>query len=255
MDTNPATQLHLLDVVVTTQRAMLRARRPEQVVDALELAVTRLGGSIAPAHTAASDDLLHLDVGLGVRGPSVPVAAASDPARARLESVLPGLVEDAQRTVQRLWRLAAQGDPTLLDPLTGALQPAATKRLVWRAAPGDLLLGFAVDVGRGVAVTDGQARADVLVRDLANAVQGELDVDERLGRLDGPALVALLPHPAEGRGDAVVTRVRERWDRAEHGGRDVALRSTTQVIADRSGAALEAIVTDLGFGADVAESG
>jgi GGDEF domain-containing protein len=248
MDANPATQLHLLDVVVTAQRAMLRARRPSQVVDALELAVTRLGGTVAPAHSAASDDLLHLDVGVGVRGPLVPVAAVDDPARSRLESVLPGLVEDAQRSVQRLWRLEAQGDPTLLDPLTGALQPAATRRLVERAAAGDVLVGVAVDHDGAVAATDGRARSDVLVRDLAAAVQGELDVDERLGRLEGPGVVALLPHPADDRADEVVRRVGERWSRLEHGGRHVPLGVAVRTLGDRRLADLQTVTDAIGLG-------
>jgi GGDEF domain-containing protein len=162
--------------------------------------------------------------------------------------VLPGLVEDAQRTVQRLWRLETEGDPTLLDPLTGALQPAATRRLVERAAAGDVLVGVAVDHDGAVAATDGRARSDVLVRDLATVVQGELDVDERLGRLEGPGVVALLPHPDADRADHLVTRVRERWSRLDHGGRHVPLGVAVRTLGDRRLADLQAVTDTLGLG-------
>jgi hypothetical protein len=248
MDANSTVELQLLDVTVTAQRAMLRARRPEQVVDALELAVARLGGTTAPGHVAG-EEVLPLDLGLGVRDPLLPCAAPDDPARARLERVLPGLVEDATRTVQRLWRLADQGDPTLLDELTGALQPAATTRLVTRTAPGDALVGWALDVDGGVAATHGPAQVDVLLRELAAYVRSELDVDERLGRLHGPGLLAVLPHPGADRPDTIRQRVVERWQRRDDTP-SLPLSHAGAVVEEDPVGTLAALRHDLGVGTD-----
>jgi GGDEF domain-containing protein len=212
MDANAAVELQLLDVTVSAQRALLRARRPEQVVDALERVVLRLGGSLVPGHVGGPD-VLHLDVGLGVAEPSLPCAAPGDPARARLERVLPGLVEDATRVVQRLWRLAEQGDPTLLDELTAALSVPATRRLIDRAVAGDVLLGLALTDADGIATTHGSSRVDLHLHRLAAFARSELDVDERLGRLDGPAIVVVLPHPDPLRAEELRHRLARRWER------------------------------------------
>jgi GGDEF domain-containing protein len=245
MDANSTVELQVLGVTVTAQRAMLRARHPQQVVDALELAVARLGGTTTPGHLRGEDSL-HLDIGLGVREPLLPCAAADDPARARLERVLPGLVEDATRTVQRLWRLEEQADPTLVDELTGSLHTAATTRLVTRAASGDALVGWALDVDGAVARTHGPARVDVLLRDLASYVRSELDVDERLGRLHGPGVVAVLPHPAADRAAAVGRRVIERWERRDGRG-SAALTHASAVVGSDPVEALTRLRTDLGL--------
>jgi GGDEF domain-containing protein len=235
LDANPATQLHLLDVTLAAQRAMLRARTPDQVVAALELATSRLGGTVAPAHVAGPE-ALPLDLALGVRDPLLPCADPEDPARARLEQVLPGLVEDATQTVQRLWRLEEDGDPTLLDVLTGALRPAATIRLLTRATPTAVLAGIAVDTDGAVGSTLGSARADVLLRDLARYLRSELDVDERLGRLEGPALVVLLPQPEPGRADELLTRVGDRWARRDDPVHATLTRASVPVDTDPIGA-------------------
>jgi GGDEF domain-containing protein len=245
LDANPATQLHLLDVTLTAQRAMLRARTPDQVVAALELATSRLGGTVAPAHVGGPE-AMPLDLGLGVRDPLLPCAAPEDPARARLEQVLPGLVEDATQTVQRLWRLEEDGDPTLLDPLTGALQPAATTRLVTRAAPTAVLAGVAVDTDGAVASASGPARADVLLRDLSRYLRSELDVDERLGRLHGLALVAVLPRPEPARADELLARIGDRWARRDHREEATLTRATVEVDTDPIGA-LRTLADQLGL--------
>jgi GGDEF domain-containing protein len=249
LDANPATQLHLLDVTVTAQRAILRARAPEQVVDALELAVSRLGGAVVPAHTGGAD-VLHLDIGLGVRAPLVPCAAVDDPARPRLERVLPGLVEDANQAVQRLWRLAERGgDPTLLDDLTGALHVGATRRLIERSRPEAALVGLAIDVDGAVAATHGPPRTEMLLRQLATFLRSELDVDERLGRLDGPAVVAVLPRPEPARAEELSARTRARWERREGAG-EVTLTSADVVVGEDPAAALTELRDGLGLAAD-----
>jgi hypothetical protein len=251
MDASTADQLHLLDVTVAAQRAMLRARHPGQVVDALELAVARAGGTVTASH-GGGDEVLHLDIGLGVRGPLLPCAEPDDPARARLERLLPGLVEDGTRAVQRLWRLDEQGDPTLLDALTGALSPAATTRLIGRSVTGDVLVGWSLDVDRTVAEAHGPAQVEVALRDLAGFARSELDVDERLGRLHGTGMVVVLPHPVEGRGDDLRRRVAARWERRDGVAR-VELQAASHTITEPPIAALTALRGQLGLRTDDGE--
>ncbi|MFA9432973.1 hypothetical protein [Egicoccus sp. AB-alg2] len=245
MEYHPGVELQLLDVTVRAQRAILRAKRPEDVVAALERAVAQLGGSLVPAHIAG-DEVLHMDVGLGVRGPLLPWAAPDDPARPRLEHVLPGLVEDGQQMVHRLWRLAERGDPTLHDELTGALHATATTRLITRSRAGDVLAGLVLDPDGAVARLHGGARMSSLLHQLAVNVRSELDVDERLGRLHGLALVAVLPQSDEARAQELLTRLDQRWRRREDT-IDAPLRGAVTVVADRPIDALARLRERLGL--------
>jgi GGDEF domain-containing protein len=209
---HPGTELSLLEVTTSAQRAVLRARRPEDVVRALERAVRALGGSLVPAHVGG-EDVLQLDVTLGVTDARLPMAPVGDPARSHLQQVLPGLVEDARRMVHLLWARDELGDPTLRDDLTGALHAGATRRLVERGRPPDTLVGVAVADLEAVLDTYGRARVDALLHQLAGFVRSELDVDERLGRLDHRTLVVVLRGDERPRAAELVDRVGDRWAR------------------------------------------
>jgi len=242
---DPGVESRLLDVTVRTQSAILRAKRPEDVVAALERAVAELGGSLVPAHIAG-DEVLHVDVGLGVRGPLLPWAPPDDPARPRLQHVLPGLVEDGQQMVHRLWRLAERSDPTLHDELTGALHPTATARLVARSRSGAVLLGVALDPTGATARIHGGTRMHRLLHELAVNVRSELDVDERLGRLHGLAVVAVLPRSDPDHAKTVLQRLDERWRRRDDT-IDTPLRGAVTVVGEPPIDALAALREELGL--------
>jgi GGDEF domain-containing protein len=235
---NPGSELALLEVTATAQRGLLRARRPEEVVRVLERAVLALGGDVVPGHVGG-DEVLHLDLALGVRDARLPWAPPDDPARQRIQRVLPGLLEDARRLIHLLWGREDRDDPTLRDELTGALHPGATARLVERARPDDVLVAFEVADTDAVERAHGHGRVDVLVRQAARFVRSELDVDERLGRLAGPIVVALLPHPGPGRAQELCDRVLDRWERQR--ALPVALRTDSRPRGDRWREALAAV--------------
>jgi GGDEF domain-containing protein len=209
---HPGLELSLLEATVEAQRALLRARRPEEVVRALERAVTRLGGQVVPGHVGG-DEVLHLDLSLGVRDAVLPWAPPGDPARDRIQRVLPGLLEDARRLVYLLWAREDREDPTLRDELTGALHRNATVRSLERAAESDVLLALEIADADAVERAHGPSRVEVLLRQLVRFVRSELDVDERLGRLDGAVVAVLLPHPTPDRAQELVDRVALRWER------------------------------------------
>jgi GGDEF domain-containing protein len=209
---HPGLELSLLEATVEAQRALLRARRPEEVVRALERTVIRLGGQVVPGHVGG-DEVLHLDLALGVRDAVLPWAPPGDPARDRIQRVLPGLLEDARRLVYLLWSREDREDPTLRDELTGGLHRSATVRLLERASESDVLVVLEVADADAVERAHGASRVEVLLRQLARFVRSELDVDERLGRLDGPTVAVVLPHPSPDRAQELVDRVALRWER------------------------------------------
>jgi hypothetical protein len=226
---HPGIEALLLDITVEAQRGLLRARHPEQVVEALEGAVHRLGGSIVPGHLGG-DDILPIDLSMGVRAPTVPWVPADGPSRARLERVLPALVEDARAAVHRLWALqGAAGDPETLDPVTGGLDAGATVRLTTRLGSGDAMVGLALRDATAIEGTHGRTRLEVLLHQLAELLRQELELGDHLGRLEGAAVMAVLPRTDTDRARDVATRAARRWDRQEH---DVALRIAVAGVGD-----------------------
>jgi GGDEF domain-containing protein len=235
-------QLSLLETTVAAQRAVLRARRPDDVVAALERTVHALGGRIVPGHVTG-DEVLHTDLSLGVRDPMLPWAPPDDPARAALQRVLPPLLEDARRQVHLLWARDDVGDPALRDELTGALHADATTRLVGRGAAEDTLVAFGAGGMTAVREVHGSARVEVLLRQLAGFVRSELDVDERLGRLLDPALVVVLPRAHPDRASELTARVAARWQRQR--AVPVPLRHATRRIGPDAAAALSALAAEV----------
>lgn len=87
-------------VAYQTARVMMRAARPRDVRDALVALVERLGGTVGPA-AEQDDEVLPVDLAMGEGPPVLPRAPAASLARMRLETILPGLVEDARELVHR----------------------------------------------------------------------------------------------------------------------------------------------------------
>jgi GGDEF domain-containing protein len=248
MPDHPGAELALLEATVTAQRALLRARRPSEIVAALERTVHMLGGSVVPGHING-DEVLHLDLSLGVRDPLLPWAPPDDPARDAIQRVLPGLLEDARRQVHLLWAREDVDALALRDELTGALHADATARLAARGVAEDTLVGFGISDTVAVSDVHGQARVDVLLRQLAGFIRGELDVDERLGRVSGPGLVVMLPHARRERAAELMKRVGTRWERQRQ--LPVSLRTATTAIGPDPDAAIDALARELRISDDL----
>jgi hypothetical protein len=205
-----------LEVTVEAQRRLLRARRPSDAVDALTSAVHRLGATLVDGE-ASGAEVLPIDVALGVRPPTLPWAPPDEPARARLQRVLPALVDDAGRIVHRLWLAREHGDTAQLDELTGTLHSGAIGRLLGKLEPGDAVLACTLPRAGTLALDGSDTQAELALRNLAELLRSELDVDERLGRLDPVTLVVAVPHADDERLEQLIDRVATRWERERPG--------------------------------------
>ena len=88
-----------------TTRHLLRVSSPHDVPDLVEELVERLGGQVVPAlpgSTAPPEETVAVDVSFGFAPSRLPRAPAGTLARARLEAVLPMVVEDARRVLTGL---------------------------------------------------------------------------------------------------------------------------------------------------------
>ena len=93
-------------VIVATLRRLLRADSPEDVVAAVMDTVRDLGGAVLLAASNPAD-AFPVDVSFGIGDPLLPVATGA--AAARIQRILPNLVEDARVAVARtnreaIWR-------------------------------------------------------------------------------------------------------------------------------------------------------
>jgi hypothetical protein len=83
-----------------TARAMMRAESPGDLREALVALVERLGGTVGPA-AEQDEEVLPVDLSMGEDPPVLPRAPALSLARMRIETILPGLVEDARELAHR----------------------------------------------------------------------------------------------------------------------------------------------------------
>ena len=93
----------VLHLAYRTLRQMLAAQEPWQVRDALVDLVSQLGGRVGPV-VERDDDAVPLDLSFGEGPPLLPRASGDLLVRLRLETVLPGLVEDGRELVAGMVR-------------------------------------------------------------------------------------------------------------------------------------------------------
>lgn len=89
-------------VRLAATRALLTATTPQDVTLVVATLVHDLGGGLLPARLDPRSTALPLDVSLGLSEPMVPWAEPVSLAAMRLESVLPGFLEDARSVLGRL---------------------------------------------------------------------------------------------------------------------------------------------------------
>jgi DNA-binding transcriptional MerR regulator len=99
----------VLHLAYRTLRQMLEAREPQQVRDALIDLVSKLGGEVGAA-VERDDDAVPLDLSFGEGPPLLPRAGGDALVRLRLETVLPGLVEDGRELVGGMVRASRPSD-------------------------------------------------------------------------------------------------------------------------------------------------
>lgn len=89
-------------VRLAATRALLSAATPDEVAAIVATLIHDLGGGMLPARLDPQCSTLPLDVSLGLTEPMVPWAEPVSLAAMRLESVLPGFLEEAKAVLARL---------------------------------------------------------------------------------------------------------------------------------------------------------
>lgn len=204
------------EVQLAATRALLVATEPHEVAAVVATLVRDLGGGLVPARLAHDSAALPLDVSLGLSEPLLPWVEPVSVARMRLSRVLPVVLADARRVLDRLHAEARRAEESERDPVTGLTTRRAWMRRLRAATAGDAvcLVRLHDDTPDGPRTPVG----DDVLRAVAALLRQVLRPEDACGRF-GPDELACLAHavPPEvlaGRLD----RVRDRWrqERPDH---------------------------------------
>lgn len=208
-DASPARvgpQSHDAEGIVTDAvRQILHARTVDEISGVLLATVDRLGGRV----TLQMDhpDALPLDLSLGVAEPAAALAPPDSPARARLETHLPRLVEDARRAAESC-RLIASGQSEVPP---GFEDRTVLRSLIERLQPGDALLQVRLVPTNGEADPRGRTMcAAAVVRACSRAM-------DRAFVLDPLRFLLVLPQADARTTEIVSTRIRAAATQHLHG--------------------------------------
>jgi diguanylate cyclase (GGDEF)-like protein len=196
--------------VVRVQARLLRATTAEDVAAALGDAVGELGGRVVPA-TDAEPDALPFDLSCGTSSPVLPAAAPGSRARARLEHVLPVLLEDARVAIARATHDVRQAELVQVDSLTGLLNRRATERLLARLTEADAVAVLDLDHFKQVNDRYGHAAGDEVLAEFGRLLRERGRVQDRYGRLGGEEFAGVFPARSAAEVAEALERLQADW--------------------------------------------
>lgn len=180
-------------VVLAATRALVTATTREQVVDVLHAAVNDLGGGVVAARLVqTSEDVIDIDVSLGVGEPRVVRAGAVSPERMRLTQHLPVLVQDALMAAAACDAVRRQVEGAAVDALTKVSTRGAAAPRIAAAAPGDVLCMLDLDRFKDVNDERGHAAGDTVLEALGGLLREAVRETDVCARYGGDEFVVLL---------------------------------------------------------------
>ena len=195
--------------VVRAQSRLLRAGGAEEVAAALRDAVTELGGAVVPA--AEAGEALPFDLSCGTGEAALPTAPAGSRAHARLQHVLPALVEEARLAIARATHDTRQAELVLVDALTGLMSRRAAERLLRRVDGAAAVAVLDLDHFKQVNDVHGHAAGDEVLAALGRLLRERGRAQDRYGRLGGEELLGVFPDTSPDEVVAALTRLRDEW--------------------------------------------
>ncbi len=196
--------------LLSAVRTLLRVRTVEEVVGVLIGVVSAFGGRTVPAH-ADDPDAIPVDLSFGEGDPLVASAPPGSPARARLESVLPRLIEDARIMVGRVRTTDQLSNESIIEPLTGLLNRRGVDRAVGRLRAGDTVVSIDLDRFKATNDTFGHDAGDAVLRAFSRSLRGQLRVFDVAGRPGGDEFIVIMPRTTPSDAVAAMDRVRDVW--------------------------------------------
>jgi diguanylate cyclase (GGDEF)-like protein len=197
-------------VVVRVLDGLLPAAGPEEVTAALEDGVRALGGTVVPPQDE-SPDALPFDLSCGTGPTALPAAPAGSQARARLELVLPALLDNARIAVARASHDLRLAEMVQVDALTGLLNRRATERVVARLDTSATVAVLDLDHFKLVNDRYGHAAGDEVLTVFGRHLLEHGRAEDRYGRLGGEEFVGVFAGMPVGEVVAALDRLRADW--------------------------------------------
>jgi diguanylate cyclase (GGDEF)-like protein len=205
----PTDPEHVQRVLLDSARTLLRVDSAEQAVGVLIRAVSDLGGSTVPAGKAAAG-AIPIDISLGEADPLLPTAASGSQARATLEQLIPGLVEDAKVAAARVGRLDQLSEEAETDPLTGLANRRSLSRIRVRQHVDSIAM---LDLDRFKLVNDtyGHPAGDRVLVAFSRALRQHLRSTDSVFRFGGEEFLLIMPGTTPAGVLVVLEDLRRRW--------------------------------------------
>ena len=191
-------------VVLAATRALLLAGSRAEVAAVLRTAVHDLGGSILSARLAAArDDVIPVDVSLGISEPMLVIADPCGMAAMRLTQHLALLVQDATAGAARCDVAHHQDQRASVDGLTGVGSRTEIGPHLAEARPGDVVCMLDLDHFKQLNDTEGHAAGDRALAEFGELLRSTIRSGDFCGRYGGDefliVLAAATPEAARGR--------------------------------------------------------
>lgn len=190
---------------------LLRVATSAEAVALVIALVHDLGGRTQPA-SIQSDDVLPVDLTLGILSEAV-VAAAAPGTRARdaLDRHLSGCVEDVRAVVTRLDHGTRTARDASVDPLTGLLNRRATAPALRKAGVGDAVVMIDLDHFKQLNDTNGHTAGDDVLRAFGETLRRTTRDGDISGRHGGEEFLLVLPSTSLEAAVSVVHRIAAHW--------------------------------------------
>lgn len=167
-------------VSLRAARALLRARRQDEVVQIVLDAVGALGGTAEPI-TAGRERTIPIDLTFGTRDLLLP--AGPPEVLEVLRAAMPSIVEDARVAIDRVRRDAHLRETAWADVLSGVVDRPRFEQIVDRAAAGDGLVAVRLDDYDELAERVGGEGAAAAVSGFARFLRRQVHPADTVGRL------------------------------------------------------------------------
>ena len=180
-------------VVLAATRALLAAATREEVAQVLHTAVNDLGGGVLPARLApAGENVIGVDVSLGVGEPRVVVADPISLDRMRLSQHLPILVQDALMAAARCDAARRLVDRAAIDALTRVATRREVGPRLAGSGKGDVVCMLDLDRFKQLNDKHGHAAGDRALGSLGSLLRHLIRDSDFCARYGGDEFLVLL---------------------------------------------------------------
>ena len=198
------------ELLLESVRTLMRVATKEEVVGVLMDAVRDLGGSIT-SKTYKTATTLEIDLSFG-SGEALLADSDNPEINALLREVLPGLVDDALLTIERIESAPTDDPDGVTDPLTGLGNWSFTLRVLDRMMPGDAVALIDLENLKQINDFHSIATGDQVILSFARTLRRVARAGDAVSRVGGTEFVWLFRGSTPADAKMALERLRRTWE-------------------------------------------